>query len=120
MIPLRCMQSNSMVAIKHERSLDFLDGALDSAQKTVTCLEGPWSHSSNTKGFCVPQIKLRWGQIPLHWIQNILISPSNMTSFLKSFRQLQKFPKDTVPSLEEHQIQHSFRGKLHVPQNLSE
>ena len=34
-----------------------------------------------------------------------------MTSGLTSFRQLQKFPKDTVPSLEEHEIQPSNSRK---------
>ena len=33
-------------------------------------------------------------------------SPSN-TSDLTSFRQLQRFPENTVPSLEEHWLQHS-------------
>ena len=37
----------------------------------------------------------------------ILRSPSNMTSGLTSFRQLQRFSGNTVPSLEEHHVQHS-------------
>ena len=50
----------------------------------------------------------------------ILHSPSNITSGLTSFRQHQILCKDTVPSLEEQQIQHSNSRKLCVPQILSE
>ena len=33
-------------------------------------------------------------------------SPPKTTSGLTSFRQLKRFPENTAPSLEEHQIQH--------------
>lgn len=42
-----------------------------------------------------------------------------MTSGLSSFRQLQRFPKNTVPCLEEHQIQQSnSRKALYTPNHL--
>ena len=60
----------SMVTIKHERSLDFLDGTPESPQEICHCVEGPWGHRSNTKEFCLPQINLRSRRIPLHWLQS--------------------------------------------------
>ena len=64
------VQSNSMVAIKHERSLDFLDGTLDSPQENYHMSRGTLGHRSNTKEFRVPQINSRRGRIPLHWLKS--------------------------------------------------
>ena len=47
-----------LVTIEHERSLDFLDGNTESPQENCYCLEGPWGQPSNTKEFCLPQMKL--------------------------------------------------------------
>ena len=38
-------------------------------------------------------------------------SPSNMINGLTSFRQLQRFPDNTITSLEEHKFQHSNSRK---------
>ena len=38
-------------------------------------------------------------------------SPSNTTNCLTSFRQLQRFPENTIPSLEEHKFQQSNSRK---------
>ena len=45
-------------------------------------------------------------RFPLIGSRAILNSPPNTTNGLTSFRQLHRFPENTVPSLEEHQIQH--------------
>ena len=39
-------------------------------KNTVTSLRRHWSHRSNKKKFCVPQINSRWGPIPLPWLQS--------------------------------------------------
>ena len=50
-------------------------------------------------------------QFPCTGSRGILHSLSNTTSGLSSFRQLQRFPENTTPGLEEHQVQHSNSRK---------
>ena len=58
-------------------------------------------------------------RLPCIGSRAILNSPPNTTSGLIFFRQLQRFPENTVPSLEEHQIQQRNTRNLHVVEIVS-
>ena len=105
------MHSNSVFHTKLERRLDFLDGTLESPQeychKSRQTLRSPLQQERDP---CTPsQLEMR--PKPLHLLQTISRSPSNTTSGLTYFRQLQIFLENNVPSLEEHQVQHSNSRK---------
>ena len=58
-------------------------------------------------------------RFPCIGTRDIPHSPSNMTSGLTSFRQLQRFPENTLPSLEEHEVQQSnLRKAPHTTNHL--
>ena len=51
-------------------------------------------------------MNLRSGRIPLHWLQShpaFPIQPDRSFDFLKN---LQRFPENTVPCIEGHQVHH--------------
>ena len=108
---MRCVQSNSMVAIIHERSLDFLDATPDRPKKSFTCLEGRWGHQAIKKFSVYPNSTRDEAAFSCIGSRDIVHSPANMTSGLNSFRQLEKFPKNPVKCPEKPQIQHSNSKK---------
>ena len=101
-----------MFHIKHERSLDFLYGAPESPQehrhKSRETLRSPQQH---IRAPCTPnQLKMRPNSpalapepshIPHQTQQSAPCTPNHLV------RQLQRFPENTVPSLEEHRVQQS-------------
>ena len=80
-------------------------------KKTVTCLEGRWGHRAIQKSSVYPNSTRDEGRFSCFGSRAIMHSTANMTSGLTSFRQLQKFPKNTVKCPEEPQIQHSNSRK---------
>ena len=43
----------------------------------------------------------------MHWLQSHTALPIKHDNGLSSFSQLQRFPENTIPSIEEHQVLHS-------------
>ena len=101
-----------MFPIKHERSLDFLDGTPESRQehchKSTGSLRLPQQCKNSSE---YPKSTRDEDRFPCIGSRGILHSLSNMTSGLSSFRQLQRFPENTIPGLEELQVQHSNSRK---------
>ena len=97
---------------QHERSLDFLVGLPESPQEHSKKARGTLRSLQQHKSVpCTPnQLEMRPGS-PALALEPSCIPPSNTTSGLSSFRELQRFPEYTFPSLEEHQIQHSNSRK---------
>ena len=100
-----------MFPIKYKRSLDFLDGTPESPQGPCHMPRGTLRLRQQHKRIVYPKSTQDEARFPCVGSRAILHSPSNTTSGLTSFRQLQKFPKNTITSLEEHQIQHSNSRK---------
>ena len=80
-------------------------------KKTVTCLEGRWGQRGIQKCFVYPNSTRDEAAFSCIGSRAIVHSPANMTSGLRSFRHLQKFPKNPVKCPEEPQIQHSNSRK---------
>ena len=80
-------------------------------KKTVTCLVGRWGHRAIQKSSVYPNSTRDEAEFSCIVSRAIVHSPANMTSLLRSFRQLQKFPKYLVKCREEPQIQHSNSRK---------
>ena len=80
-------------------------------KKTLTCLEGPWGHRAIQKSCVYPNSTRDKAAFSCIGSRAILHSPGNMTSGLRSFRQLQKFRKNPVKCPEELEIQHSNSRK---------
>ena len=106
------MQSNSVFHIKHERSLHFLNGTPESVQehwhKSSGLLRSP---QKDKRGPCTPNHLEMRPDSPALAPEPSHFPPSNMTSGLTSFRKLQRFHENTIPSVEEHQFQHSNSRK---------
>ena len=67
-------------------------------KKTITNLEGPWGHCRNMKELRVPKWNRDEARFPCIGSRTIPSSPSNMTSCLTSFRELQRFPRKHHPN----------------------
>ena len=106
MIPLHYLQNNSVFHIKLTRSLDFPDGTPDSRQGHCHNLVGPWSHPSNTKDICVPQINSSSGRIPLRWLQSHPAFPIQHNRWLDFLKKLKIFTENSAPCTEGHQFHH--------------
>ena len=106
------MQSNSVFSIKHKRSLEFLHGTPESPQEHCHKSRGTlMSLQKQERAPSTPnQLEVR-ADFPCIGSKGITRSPSNTTSGFTSFRKLQSFPANTVPSLKEYQNQHSNSRK---------
>ena len=109
------------------RSPSYMKGALTSLmehrrvpKKTVTCLEGCWGHRAIQKSSVYPNSNRDEAGFSCIGPRAIVHSPVNMTSVLTSFRQLHKFPKKPSSVQRNTKFSTATRGKLHLPQNLSE
>ena len=99
LIPLHCVQSNSLFPIKQVRSLDMLHGSTESPPEIP--------HNSRRTLMSPQECEIsrgspnqtRFSPNPLHWLQNNSLFPIIHDKWLTSFRQLPKFPERHVFSL---------------------
>ena len=96
------MQSNALFPIKQVRSLDFLDGTTEIPRETPEKSRRTLISLQEYENLGVAQINSRLSPISLHCCREIPCSQSNREGAVICLMELQKVPKKSLRSLEEH------------------